>query len=135
VLAHAPQQEIDAVLAEERLAGEDHRRHAPVAGRFELALVRLDDRVVAGGSAVTAASIAARSSPARAAASARCAPSCQPVTFPFQMICDTSSMNGRPRPRSTASTPSRVRRWMYGCSAATSRVAKSCTIGSGRGQP
>ena len=28
-------QQIDAVLAEERLALEDHRRHAPVAGRFE----------------------------------------------------------------------------------------------------
>src|SRR5579862_7878128 len=82
-----------------------------------------------------AASSSPNSSPARAVASARCEPSCQPITMPFQMICDTSSMNGSPRPRSAAAAPRRVRRKMYGCSAATWREGNSCTIGSGRGQP
>src|SRR5215472_309075 len=49
VLPHAPDQELDPVLAEERLAGKDHRRDAPVPGRFECALVLRDDVVVSSG--------------------------------------------------------------------------------------
>ena len=32
VSLHAPSQQIEAVLSEERLAVEDHQRHAPMAG-------------------------------------------------------------------------------------------------------
>ena len=49
MLPHAPHQELDAILPEERLAGEHHRRHAPVAGRFERLLIFGDHGVVAAG--------------------------------------------------------------------------------------
>src|SRR5262249_58894225 len=48
-LSHAPDQEVDAILAEERLALEHHRGHAPVTGRLERALVLRDDPVVTAG--------------------------------------------------------------------------------------
>lgn len=39
VLFQAPDQEVDAVLAEEGLVLVDHGRHAPMAGRFQGGLV------------------------------------------------------------------------------------------------
>src|SRR5688572_8101601 len=42
VLAQAPDEQVDAVLAEERLPLEDHGGHAPVPGRLEVALVLVD---------------------------------------------------------------------------------------------
>src|SRR3984957_20591327 len=48
-LLQSPDQLVDAVLAEERLAAEHHHRHAPMAGRALVSLALLDDRRVAIG--------------------------------------------------------------------------------------
>src|SRR5262245_8781906 len=48
VLAEAPLEQLEAVLAEGRLAAEHGGRHAPVAGGFEALLVRRDARVELG---------------------------------------------------------------------------------------
>src|SRR6185503_3528629 len=49
VLPHAPDEEIDAILAEEGFAREDHRRHAPVPGGLERVLVLRDHGIVPSG--------------------------------------------------------------------------------------
>src|SRR6266481_8606902 len=46
VLPQTPYQQLEAVLTEERLVREHHRRHPPVARDVERALIRLDDVVV-----------------------------------------------------------------------------------------
>ena len=46
-LLHPPKQDVDPVLAEERLAAEDHQWHAPVAGGLLVGLAAFDFRIVA----------------------------------------------------------------------------------------
>ena len=91
VLFQTPQQDIETVLPEERLALERHGRHAPVAALRVRSLVGLDDRFVLVGIGGDLRDPARRDrGPARAAAFARWSPSCQLSISPDQMTRLTS---------------------------------------------